>query len=49
MDAEKFDPENFRADKVNGRHNYCFLPFANGTRLCIGIFGSHHHLFASIN
>jgi Cytochrome P450 len=34
--ADKFEPENFLPERVNQRHNYCFLPFANGTRLCIG-------------
>ncbi|CRK97744.1 CLUMA_CG011124, isoform A [Clunio marinus] len=34
--AEAFNPENFLAEKMSERHNYCFLPFANGSRLCIG-------------
>lgn len=49
--AEKFDPENFHPDKINERHNYSFLPFANGTRLCIGNFqfSIFLHLFTSIH
>jgi Cytochrome P450 len=49
-DAEKFDPENFHPDRANERHNYSFLPFANGTRLCIGRFAmsSPFHLILSI-
>lgn len=34
--AHKFEPENFSADKINERHSYSFLPFASGSRLCIG-------------
>lgn len=32
--ANLFEPNNFHPDKE--RHNYSFLPFAHGTRHCIG-------------
>lgn len=34
--ADKFDPDNFTPDKVRYRHQFGFLPFSGGHRICIG-------------
>ena len=34
---EKFDPENFSADKKAERNPYTFLAFGQGPRNCVGM------------
>ncbi|PSN44032.1 putative cytochrome P450 6a14 [Blattella germanica] len=36
-DPQKFDPERFNEKVKNKRHNYVYLPFGEGPRLCIGM------------
>jgi cytochrome P450 family 313 len=34
--ANIFDPSHFSSENVRKHHAYSFIPFANGTRMCIG-------------
>lgn len=34
--AEQFDPERFRKDKIKEKHRFAYFPFGGGPRLCIG-------------
>lgn len=36
--AKEFDPDNFLPERVAERESFVYCPFAEGARICIGIF-----------
>lgn len=35
-EPDRFDPSRFEPSRAKGRHNWCYLPFSLGPRMCIG-------------
>jgi cytochrome P450 len=35
-DPERFDPERFQPSRAKGRHQWAYVPFSAGPRMCIG-------------
>jgi cytochrome P450 family 4 len=46
--AEEFVPERFSPEKCSNRHQFAFLPFSSGSRICIGYKYSNLSLKVSI-
>lgn len=43
-DPDKFNPEHFTEEAKRSRPNYCYIPFGEGPRICIGKEWTQKHV-----